>query len=187
MQGPFEMKNLIFAGRGPIRIRVPRSHDDRRGLHTRRPGAMTVTAKPKIVSAAEWRQARDELLKAEKEATRTLDAIAAKRRRLPMVKFKNYVFDAPDGPVPLLGLFAGNRELVVYQFMDNGPDEFCPGCTHFTNSIVLLDSLESLGVSWSTVSNMPLAQIEGYKAKMGWTVPFVSSRGTTFAHDCGAD
>jgi len=56
---------------------------------------MSVTAKPQIVSAAEWQQARDELLKAEKEATRTLDAIAAKRRRLPMVKFDDYTFTGP--------------------------------------------------------------------------------------------
>jgi predicted dithiol-disulfide oxidoreductase (DUF899 family) len=143
---------------------------------------------PEIVSAEKWQQDRDELLKAEKEATRALDALAARRRRLPMVKFDSsrYVFDSPAGPKTLLDLFAGRGELAVYQFMDNGPDDFCPGCTHFTNNVADLATLASYGVSWATVSNMPLAQIEAYKARMGWTMPFVSSRGTTFADDCGA-
>jgi len=146
-------------------------------------------AKPKVVSAEEWQKERDELLQAEKEATRALDALAARRRRLPMVKFDadRYLFESPTGKRTLIDLFEGRDQLVVYQFMDNGPDEFCPGCTHFTNNVVLLDELEKVGVSWATVSNMPLAQIETYKASKGWTMPFVSSRDTTFAKDCGAD
>jgi predicted dithiol-disulfide oxidoreductase (DUF899 family) len=145
-------------------------------------------AKPRIVAAEQWQQERDELLKAEKEATRTLDQVAARRRRLPMVQFRtDYVFDGPDGPRTLTDLFEGRDQLVVYQFMDNGPDEFCPGCTHFTNGVPDLGTLAAEGVSWATISNMPLAQIESYKARMGWTVPFFSSRGTSFAADCGAD
>lgn len=147
------------------------------------------TAKPTIVSAEEWQQARDELLQAEKEATRALDALAARRRRLPMVRFGNeYRFDTPEGTRTLLDLFEGRDQLVVYQFMDLGPDNYCPGCTAFTNSIPANgpDRLAQRGVTWVTVSNMPLAQIEAYKAEMGWTVPFVSSRGTSFAEDCGA-
>jgi predicted dithiol-disulfide oxidoreductase (DUF899 family) len=148
-----------------------------------------MTNMPKVVSAETWRQDRDELLKAEKEATRALDALAARRRRLPMVKFDNtrYRFDTPEGPKTLLDLFAGQRQLVVYQFMDNGPDHFCPGCTHFTNNVAGLAALADTEVGWATVSNMPLAQIEAYKAQMGWTMPFVSSHGTTFAADCGAN
>jgi predicted dithiol-disulfide oxidoreductase (DUF899 family) len=147
-----------------------------------------MTAMPEVVSAEKWQQERDELLRAEKEATRALDALAARRRRLPMVKFDNdkYVFDGPDGSMRLLDLFDGRPQLAVYQFMDRGPDEFCPGCTHFTNSVVGLSTLAECDVSWVTVSNMPLAQIEAYKARMGWTVPFLSSRGTPFAADCGA-
>jgi len=105
-----------------------------------------------------------------------------------MVEFSNnYRFDAPGDPKTLLDLFEGRDQLVVYQFMDNGPDEFCPGCTHFTRNIADLGGLADSGASWSNVSNMPLAQIEAYKVKMGWTLPFVSSRGTSFAADCGAD
>ena len=144
-------------------------------------------ARPPIVSAEEWEQARAELLKAEKEATRAQDALAARRRRLPMVQVRNdYVFDTPDGSKTLVDLFGDHDQLVVYQFMDVGPDNFCPGCTSFTNNVTDLDTLDECGVSWATVSNMPLAQFEGYKAKMGWTVPFASSHGTSFADDCGA-
>ena len=143
---------------------------------------------PEIVSVEKWQQDREELLKSEKEATRVLDALAARRRRLPMVRFDNdrYLFDTSAGSKTLLDLFAGQRQLAVYQFMDNGPDDYCPGCTHFTNNVADLATLADAGVSWVTVSNMPLAQIEAYKARMGWTVPFVSSHGTTFADDCGA-
>jgi predicted dithiol-disulfide oxidoreductase (DUF899 family) len=148
---------------------------------------MTSTARPPIVSAEEWQQARTELLIAEKDMTHALDALAARRRRLPMVRFSNdYVFDTPDGPRTLADLFEGRDQLVVYQFMDRGPDEFCPGCTAFTNNVADLADLEDTGVSWATVSDMPLAQIEAYKAKKGWTMPFVSSHGTSFSADCGA-
>ena len=144
-------------------------------------------AKPKIVSAEEWQQARDELLTAEKQATCALDALAARRRRLPMVKFSNScVFDTPAGTKLLADLFEGRDQLALYQFMDLGPDEFCPGCTAFTKNVTDLDDLAEAGVSWVTVSNMPLAQIEAYKAQMGWTLPFVSFHGTSFAADCGA-
>ena len=153
------------------------------------PSTIAGMAKPETVSTEQWRQARDELLKAEKEATRALDALAARRRRLPMTGFPDkYTFDTPAGPKSLLDLFGGREQLVVYQFMDNGPDDYCPGCTAFTNNIppAALTALAESGVSWATVSNMPLSQIEAYKARMGWSMPFVSSRGTSFSDDCGA-
>ena len=70
--------------------------------------------------------------------------------------------------------------------MDNGPDDFCPGCTHFTSNVAGLATLADDDVSWVTASDMPLEQMQAYWTRMGWTVPFVSSRGTTFAQDCGA-
>lgn len=146
--------------------------------------------KPPTVPLDEWRRARAELLAAEKELTRAQDALAARRRRLPMTKFADkYTFDTPTGPKTLLDLFEGRGELVVYQFMDNGPDHYCPGCTAFTDNVpaTSLPLLADRGVSWATVSNMPLAQIEAYKEKKGWTLPFVSSRGTTFSADCDAE
>jgi predicted dithiol-disulfide oxidoreductase (DUF899 family) len=147
-----------------------------------------MTPIPEIVSADQWQEQRDALLASEKEATRALDQIAARRRRLPMVRFDNakYVFDSPDGPKHLLDLFGDKQQLAVYQFMDRGPDEFCPGCTHFTRNVADLGTLADEGVAWATVSNMPLPQIEAYAKRMGWTIPFLSSHGTSFADDCGA-
>jgi predicted dithiol-disulfide oxidoreductase (DUF899 family) len=146
-------------------------------------------AKPEIVSAEDWRQARDELLVAEKELTRAADAVAARRRRLPMVEFDpGYVFEGPDGKKSLLDLFEGRDQLLVYQFMNAGPDSLCPGCTYFTNSVPTngLAVLASRGVSWATISDMPLAQIEAAKRDKGWDLPFYSSAGTSFSADCGA-
>ena len=143
--------------------------------------------KPRIVSAEEWQGARDELLRAEKEATRVQDALAARRRRLPMVRFSNgYLFDSPDGKKTLPDLFGDQIQLAVYQFMDLGPGAYCPGCTWLTDNVTHLEGLASAGVAWVTVSSMPLAQIEAYKAQRGWQLPFVSSHGTSFADDCGA-
>jgi predicted dithiol-disulfide oxidoreductase (DUF899 family) len=148
----------------------------------------TGTPMPPVVSGEEWRRAREELLAAEKEATRALDALAARRRRLPMVRFaSDYAFDTPDGTKTLLQLFDGRRQLVVYQFMDRGPEDYCPGCTWFTDNVPAFApaALADRGVTWVTVSDMPLDQIQAYTQRMGWTLPFVSSRGTSFAEDCG--
>jgi predicted dithiol-disulfide oxidoreductase (DUF899 family) len=146
-------------------------------------------AKPEVVSAQEWQRERDELLVKEKEATRALDALAAQRRRLPMVRFDNdkYVFDTPHGPRTLRDLFNGHVQLAVYQFMDVGPDAFCPGCTHFTNNVTALASLAECDVGWLTVSNMPLAQLQDYASRKNWSIPIASSRGTDFSADCGAN
>jgi len=143
---------------------------------------------PNVVSAEEWKSERDALLVAEKAATRLLDGLAAQRRRLPMVRFDNekYRFETSEGPKRLLDFFEGRQQLAIYQFMDNGPDAFCPGCTHFTANVTSLATLADEGVAWRTVSNMPLAQIESYWETKGWNVPFASSRQTSFADDCGA-
>ena len=142
---------------------------------------------PEVVSAEEWQRQRDALLIAEKEATRRLDAIAAQRRRLPMVRFDDdkYLFATVEGPKRLSDFFAGRPQLAVYQFMDNGPDAFCPGCTHFTNNVTDLATLAENGVSWRTVSEMPLEQMQSYWAGRAWAVPFASSHQTSFARDCG--
>src|ERR1700722_12748271 len=103
-------------------------------------------ALPEIVSAAQWQVARDELLVAEKQATRVQDDLAARRRRLPMVAFTTrYEFDSPRGVMTLLDLFDGREQLAVYQFMDVGPDSLCPGCTHFTNNVTDVATLAENG------------------------------------------
>ena len=147
-------------------------------------------ALPEVVSAQEWQVARDRLTTKEKEATHALDALAAERRRLPMVKFgTDYVFETPDGHASLIDLFEGRRQLVVYQFMDNGPDDYCPGCSAYTDNTDTAPGrmdLHRRETSSVTISDMPLAQITAYKQRKGWTVPFYSSRGSTFSDDCGA-
>jgi predicted dithiol-disulfide oxidoreductase (DUF899 family) len=144
-------------------------------------------ALPRVVDAEQWQAARDDLLTEEKELTRALDRLAAKRRRLPMVPFDaSYVFEGTDGPRTLLDLFEGRRQLAVYQFMDLGPDAFCPGCSNMTRNVADLSTLADEGVSWATVSNMPLEQMQRYWAEQGWDVPFYSSRGTSFSDDTGA-
>lgn len=144
-------------------------------------------ALPPVVSAEEWQAARADLLTEEKELTRALDRLAARRRRLPMVAFDpTYSFAGPGGTRTLLDLFEGRRQLAVYQFMDVGPDAFCPGCTNLTRNVTDLPTLADEGVTWVTVSDMPLAQMESYWAEQGWDVPFYSSHGTTFSADCGA-
>ena len=71
---------------------------------------------PPIVSPEEWKAAREELLVKEKELTRARDALAAERRRMPwMAVEKDYRFEGPDGPVSLLDLFEGRRQLIVYR------------------------------------------------------------------------
>ena len=92
---------------------------------------------PEIVSEAEWRAAHDKLLIKEKEQTRALDALAAERRRLPMVRIdKAYVFDGPEGKVSLLDLFEGRRQLLVYHFMFGHSREVgCPGCSMFVDQV----------------------------------------------------
>ena len=145
--------------------------------------------KPEVVSLKEWQRAREDLLTAEKEVTRAQDVLAARRRRLPMAAFSGaYTFDTPLGTRTLTELFEGRPQLVVYQFMDRGPDHYCPGCTWLTDNVPVtaLPGLAEGEVTWVTVSDMPLAQIEAYKARKGWTLPFVSSHGTSFSQDCGA-
>ena len=144
-------------------------------------------AVPPVVSPEEWQRSRDELTVLEKAATRSLDALAAKRRRLPMVHFDNYEFTTATGTTTLLDLFGDNVQLAVYQFMDVGPDGYCPGCTAFTRNVADVATLAEAGVSWATVSEMPIEQIEVIKQREGWTIPFVSSRGTTFAADGGVN
>jgi predicted dithiol-disulfide oxidoreductase (DUF899 family) len=108
-----------------------------------------MTAIPQIVSAEEWQQARDDLLKAEKDATRALDALAARRRRLPMVRFDaaKYVFDTPEGSKTLLDLFDGRGQLVVYQFMDDGP----------TSSALGAPTSPTASPTWPTLPTMASA------------------------------
>src|SRR5215216_4655291 len=96
---------------------------------------------PEVVSPAEWQVARESLLAKEKEETRAGDALAAERRRLPMVRIeKDYVFEGPDGKASLLDLFGGRRQVIVYHFMfapgvEGWPEAGCSGCSMFVDNL----------------------------------------------------
>ena len=140
---------------------------------------------PQIVSPIEWQAARDELLIKEKAATRARDALAAERRRLPIVAFaKDYAFDGPDGAARLPDLFEGRRQLIVYHFMLEPGEEPCGGCSLFTDNIGHLAHLRARGTSFALVSRAPQAEIAPFKARMGWTIPWYSSS-DDFSGDCG--
>ena len=140
----------------------------------------------KVVSRGEWLTARQELLTEEKEYTRQRDRLSAARRALPWVKVeKQYVFDTPAGEKTLAELFDGRSQLVVDHFMlGPGWGEGCVGCSfgadHIDNSLV---HLEHHDVSTVVVSRAPLAEIEAYKKRMGWTFNWVSSHGSDFNYD----
>ena len=142
---------------------------------------------PKVASRDEWLAARRELLAEEKAMTRARDALSTKRRELPMVKIdKDYVFEGPDGKVRLLDLFDGRAQLIVQHFMfDPEWEDGCPSCTGAADEVSdgLLDHLHVRDTSFVVVSRAPLAKIERYKAKRGWTFPWYSSNGSEFNYD----
>jgi predicted dithiol-disulfide oxidoreductase (DUF899 family) len=142
---------------------------------------------PPVVSATEWQAARQALLAKEKEATRARDALAAERRRLPMVQIdKDYAFAGPGGKTRLLDLFEGRRQLLLYHFMF-GPnqDEGCDGCSMFVDQIGHLAHLHARDTSFALVSRAPLAKIAAYKKRMGWTIGWFSSFDSDFNVDFG--
>jgi predicted dithiol-disulfide oxidoreductase (DUF899 family) len=142
---------------------------------------------PPVVSEAEWQAAHEKLLAKEKDATRARDALAAERRRLPRVRIeKDYVFEGPNGKASLLDLFEGRRQLIIYHFMF-GPnqDVGCDGCSMVADQIVHLAHLHARDTSFALVSRAPIAKIEPYRQRMGWTIPWFSSFGTDFNVDFG--
>jgi len=142
---------------------------------------------PPVVSTTEWQAARDALLAKEKEATRARDALAAERRRLPMVRIdRDYAFDGPDGKATLLDLFEGRRQLLLYHFMF-GPnqDAGCDGCSMVVDQIGHLAHLHARDVSFALVSRASITKIESYRKRMGWTIPWYSSFESDFNVDFG--
>jgi predicted dithiol-disulfide oxidoreductase (DUF899 family) len=143
-------------------------------------------ALPRVVSPAEWQVARDELLVREKEATRALDALAAERRRLPVVEFRpDHELEGPDGRVGLRELFDGRRQLIVYHFMLAPGEAPCAGCSAFVDNVAHLAHLRARDTSFVLVSPAPFAEIEPFKRRMGWSVPWFSCHASDFNADCG--
>jgi predicted dithiol-disulfide oxidoreductase (DUF899 family) len=143
-------------------------------------------AKHKTGTREEWLHARLDLLKAEKELTRRSDELAQQRQELPWVKIdKEYQFETDDGKASLKDLFRGRSQLLVYHFM-LGPDYTagCPSCSAIAdgyNGIVV--HLANHDVMFWTISRAPLAKLQAYKKRMGWTFPWASSFGGDFNFD----
>jgi predicted dithiol-disulfide oxidoreductase (DUF899 family) len=146
---------------------------------------------PTIVSRAEWRKARNKLLVKEKAETRRRDALAAERRRLPMVRVdKDYIFTGSKGKLRLQDLFEGRRQLILYHFMfapgvEGWPTAGCPGCSMVVDNVGHLAHLHARDTSFVLVSRAPLAKIKAYQKRMGWKVPWFSSADSDFNVDFG--
>jgi predicted dithiol-disulfide oxidoreductase (DUF899 family) len=133
---------------------------------------------PPIVSPDEWDAARQDLLVEEKKHTRALDALAAKRRRMPrMAVEKDYVFEGPEGRASLLDLFDGRRQLIVYRFfyepgVSDFPERGCGGCSFLADQVANLAHLNARDTTLAFVSRAPQPDIERWKARMGWEIPW---------------
>lgn len=142
---------------------------------------------PEIVSRDQWLAARRELLRGEKALTQARDALNADRRRLPMVPVdKPYTFGGPHGLASLVDLFEGRRQLMVQHFMfDPSWDEGCPSCSAAADemSAGLQAHLHARGTTFAVVSRAPMAKIQTYKDRKGWTFPWYSSYGSEFNYD----
>jgi predicted dithiol-disulfide oxidoreductase (DUF899 family) len=143
-------------------------------------------AEHKTGTREQWIAARLELLEAEKDLTRRGDELARRRQELPWVRIdKHYRFDTDEGGASLTDLFRGRSQLLVYHFMF-GPDYSagCPSCSAIAdgfNGIAV--HLANHDVMLWAVSRAPLAKLQGYKRRMGWTFPWASSFGSDFNAD----
>jgi predicted dithiol-disulfide oxidoreductase (DUF899 family) len=134
----------------------------------------------------EWLTVRLELLEAEKELTRRSDELARRRQALPWVRIdKDYRFETDEGSASLADLFRGRSQLLIYHFMF-GPDYTagCPACSAiadgYNGSVVHLANHD---VTLAAVSRAPLAKLQGYRQRMGWSFPWASSLGSDFNFD----
>jgi predicted dithiol-disulfide oxidoreductase (DUF899 family) len=134
----------------------------------------------------EWLAARLGLLEAEKELTRRGDELARRRQELPWVRIdKEYRFETDEGSASLKDLFRGRSQLLVYHFMF-GPDykAGCPSCSAVADGFDgIVVHLANHDVALSAVSRAPLAKLQAYKRRMGWTFPWASSSGGDFNFD----
>src|SRR6266581_2364735 len=128
---------------------------------------MSTAALPPVVDADAWQRQLDELRAREKAATRELDAIAAQRRRLPMVKMPDYTLVGEQGPVRLADVFGGKSQLIVYNHMWFPGEQWqCPGCTGFTSQFTRLEFLDSYDARFVIVTQGPIGEALAYKRRV---------------------
>ena len=142
-----------------------------------------MTNHPPTVDRATFDEQLSALRTREKDHTREGDAIAAARRRLPMVEVPaDLRLTGPDGPVTLLEAFEGRRQLVLYYFMwhaGHPAAEQCEGCTWYTTQVSELPHLHSRDITFAVVCQGPDAEGRRYHDFMGWTMPWYSAQGET--------
>lgn len=139
-----------------------------------------------VVSPEAWIVRRKQLLQKEKELTRLRDELARQRRELPWEEVtKPYVFEGPNGKETFAQLFDGKSQMIVYHFMFGpGWKEGCVGCSFLADHLAgVLLHLQQKDISLVVVSRAPLAEIEAFKKRMGWTFKWVSSFGNDFNYD----
>jgi predicted dithiol-disulfide oxidoreductase (DUF899 family) len=142
---------------------------------------------PPIVDEATWEARLAELRAREKAATRELDAIAAARRRLPMVELPDYTLDGAEGPVRLADVFDGKRQLIVYHHMWFPGEEWqCPGCTGFTSQFTRLEFLDNYDARFVIVTQGPIDEALAYKKRVGNKMTWYSTANSPFGTDMGA-
>jgi len=136
------------------------------------------TNTPPVVSRKEWDAAHQQLLVKEKAFTRSRDALAAERRRMPWLAVeKKYEFDGPTGTASLLDLFEGRRQLIVYRaFFEPGvygwPDHACRGCSFMADQVAYLAHLNARDTTLAFASRAPQTEIVRLKDRMGWKMPW---------------
>jgi predicted dithiol-disulfide oxidoreductase (DUF899 family) len=144
-------------------------------------------ALPPVVDEQQWRAALEDLRRREKAATRELDAIAAQRRRLPMVEMPDYTLIGADGPIRLADVFDGRSQLIVYNHMwTDGAEWQCGGCTGFTSQFTRLEFLDGYDARFVIVTNGPIEEALAYRDKVGNRMDWYSSSASPFAADVGA-
>ncbi|MGF6428515.1 MULTISPECIES: DUF899 domain-containing protein [Bradyrhizobium] len=142
----------------------------------------------KIVSREEWIAARKALMAGEKELTQARDALSRQRRELPWVKVdKDYVFDGPGGKMTLGDLFRGRPQLVVQHVMFAPEwDAACKSCSFWADGFErMVPHLAARDTTMIAISRAPLAKLDAFKARMGWTFDWVSSGESDFNYDYG--
>lgn len=147
----------------------------------------TTNALPPVVDASTWRRHLDALRVREKAATRELDAIAAQRRRMPMVEMPDYALEGEQGPVRLAETFDGASQLIVYNHMWSPGQEWqCGGCTGFTSQFTRLEFLNNYDARFVIVTQGPIDEALAYKRRVGNRMTWYSTANSSFGSDVGA-
>ena len=148
---------------------------------------MSATALPPIVDAVTWQRHLDALRVREKAVTRELDAVAAQRRRLPMVRMPDYTLEGEEGPVRLADVFGGASQLIVYSHMwSPGETWQCGGCTGFTAQFTRLEVLAGYDARFVVVTQGPIDEALAYRKRVGNTMTWYSTANSPFGTDVGA-